>query len=620
MERLFLECSIRAALLVAGAALVLQIFRVRNAAARHSVWTGVVVIMLFLPAWMEWGFKVPLRILPPVAQAPASDAAIDIAVLPTTLGHEPMPTWQLILVSVYLLGLVLLIFRLVTGAVRARRLLRSAVLQEGVRTSHLCFSPVTVGLFRPAVILPEGWQRWPQAQIAAVLTHEKEHARRRDSLVQCLALLNRALFWFHPVSWWLERNLAALAEEVSDSVVLANGHRPRDYAQYLLNISRSLAHSGRRLNIAGMTMPGSFVPRRIRQIMEGSPVPQVSRSRMALVFSMFVITSTLFATGALDRRNQNLYAQSRRGASGSNPAKTVFVLSDLKIDGEVHDRDGVRKRVLSLFKGREYGDAKQLADQVMEIGVRADFQQRGYFRVFVHDPAWQSLGATGGKERTLVVAPVTEGDQFRLGTLNIAGAAPDRPLTISAEKLRGQFRINSGDLFNVTELRAGIQRVEQMYRTAGYPDANVEPDAEVDDASRRVNFTLRITEKTSQQASAAAPAESSQFQVLTPHEGVDLTDFSKDMVQTIKRNWYAQMPRDARAGQSGQVVVRFSVQKNGKLGNPAPKIEVSSGQRALDQAAVAAIRASTPFDQLPDTFKGKDIELRLTFRYNVPTV
>jgi TonB family protein len=620
MERLFLECSIRAALLVAGAALVLQIFRVRNAAARHSIWAGAVVMMLLLPAWSEWGARIPLRILPPLAQTTAIDATVAIGVLPGALRHESLPTWQLLLIALYMLGLSLLIFRLVIGAVRARWLLRSAVLQEGVRTSHLCFSPVTVGLFRPAVILPEGWQYWPQAQIAAVLTHENAHARRRDSLVQCLALLNRAFFWFHPVSWWLEGHLAALAEEVCDSAVLAHGHRPQDYAEYLLNMSRSVALSGRRVNIAGMTMPGSFVPRRIRQIMEGRPVPQVSRSRMALIFSMFVITSTLFATGVLDRRQQNLYAQSGRGASGSTQIKTAFVLSDLKIDGEVHDRDGVRKRVLSVFKGREYSDAKELADQVMEIGVRADFQQRGYFRVFVHDPAWQSLGATGGKERTLVVAPVTEGDQFRLGTLNIAGAAPDRPLTISAEKLRGQFRINSGDLFNVTELRAGIQRVEQMYRTAGYPDANVEPETVVDDVSRHVNFTLHINEKSSQQASAAAPAESSQFEVLTPHEGVDLTNFSKDMLQTIKRNWYAQMPRDAQAGQSGQVVVRFSIQKDGKLGNPAPKIEVSSGQPTLDQAAVAAIRASTPFDQLPDTFKGKDIELRLTFRYNVPTV
>lgn len=76
------------------------------------------------------------------------------------------------------------------------------------------------------VILPEHWRQWPQAQLDAVLTHEHEHARRRDPLVQWLALLNRALFWFHPVAWWLERHLSALAEEACDNVVLERGTSP----------------------------------------------------------------------------------------------------------------------------------------------------------------------------------------------------------------------------------------------------------------------------------------------------------------------------------------------------------------------------------------------------------
>jgi TonB family protein len=271
-----------------------------------------------------------------------------------------------------------------------------------------------------------------------------------------------------------------------------------------------------------------------------------------------------------------------------------------------------------LFKGREYSDVEKLAADVIEIGIRADFQRRGYFRVLAHDPTWQSLGVIGGKEHTLVVSSITEGDQFRLGTFNIGDADPDRTLTISVPTLRKQFHLNSGDLFNVSEMRAGIERMRQMYTTAGHSDVTVTPDAEVDDASHRVNFTLRITEGSLEKASDAS-AQAQPFQVLTPHEGVDLTKFSTDMMQTIKRNWYVEMPKDAKAGQTGRVVVRFTVQKDGKLGGPAPKIEISSGKKALDEAVVAAIRASTPFDHLPDTFKGKDIELRLTFSYNLPT-
>jgi periplasmic protein TonB len=44
----------------------------------------------------------------------------------------------------------------------------------------------------------------------------------------------------------------------------------------------------------------------------------------------------------------------------------------------------------------------------------------------------------------------------------------------------------------------------------------------------------------------------------------------------------------------------------------APKVEVSSGNKALDEAAVSAIRASAPFEHLPEAFKGPNIDLRLT--------
>ena len=71
------------------------------------------------------------------------------------------------------------------------RLLQRAALRDGRYISAACAAPVTVGWLHPTVILPEGWRQWSQAQLGAVLTHECEHARRRDPLVQWLALLNR---------------------------------------------------------------------------------------------------------------------------------------------------------------------------------------------------------------------------------------------------------------------------------------------------------------------------------------------------------------------------------------------------------------------------------------------
>ena len=125
-------------------------------------------------------------------------------------------------------------------------------------------------------------------------------------------------------------------------------------------------------------------------------------------------------------------------------------------------------------------------------------------------------------------------------------------------------------------------------------------------------------------AQQAIPAQSTNteetnkgVQILTPHEGVDFTPYGNHLVESIKRNWYAQMPQEAKAGLKGRVIVRFKIQKNGKLAR-VPMVESSSGSKGLDNAAVSAIRTSAPFEHLPEPFKGPNIELRFNFLYNLP--
>jgi TonB family protein len=133
------------------------------------------------------------------------------------------------------------------------------------------------------------------------LTHEGEHARRRDPLAQWLALLNRAIFWFHPLAWWLEFQLSALAEEACDAAVLARGHDPFEYSEYLLQIARAMQQTGARVNVMGMAMPGACLPRRIRRILEGAPAPRISRARLVCLAVACAAVSTVFTAGAMDR-------------------------------------------------------------------------------------------------------------------------------------------------------------------------------------------------------------------------------------------------------------------------------------------------------------------------------
>jgi GWxTD domain-containing protein len=311
MEQLLLEFSVRATLIAVGTAAVLLAFRIRTAANRHAAWTSVVLFMLLLPVWTAWGPKAPVRVLPPLAPmhgtSPLHVSTAQAVAANAQQNRPAKSVWEKgrgLLAGIYVVGLVTLLGRLFIGTVPANRLAGRATHDGNMLTNASCTAPITVGWFRPQVILPEYWRKWPQAQLNAVLIHENEHARRRDPLVQWLALLNRAIFWFHPLAWWLERRLSVLAEEACDAAVLSAGHDARDYSEYLLDIARSVMQAGGRLHALGSAMPGNFLPKRLRQILETTVAPGISRRRAVCLTAACLLTSVVFAAGTLDHARQ----------------------------------------------------------------------------------------------------------------------------------------------------------------------------------------------------------------------------------------------------------------------------------------------------------------------------
>ena len=381
MERLLLECAVRALLIALGTGAVLRAIRIRTPAACHKAWAGVMLLMLLLPVWTVWGPKASVAVLPTLGQSAGIESIAPIQV-PLVGGFEPTPVppemlarsqrargwdWGALLLGIYLSGVVALLVRLVVGMVRAQVLIRDARVC-GVRlASTSCVAPITVGLFRPKMILPEGWSEWPAAQLDAVLIHENEHARRRDPLIQWLALINRALFWFHPLSWWLEQRLSALAEDACDDAVLAKGHKPHDYSGYLISLARATMSEGRLPHVAGATIHGRSVPERIhRMLRETVRFPISPLQRMSAVLAC-AASSILFVTAALEpaqaHRAEDLLQGVRQaqyqGFSSSEPLSTFWPDVDEWHLGEV-------KYIIT-------GEELEAYAQLLTVGERDEF-------------------------------------------------------------------------------------------------------------------------------------------------------------------------------------------------------------------------------------------------------
>lgn len=326
---LILSSALKGSLLLLaalGAALL-----VKRAAARHQLLSLAMVGLLLLPLASLLLPRWELALLPtgtaelePIfgtaAQATAGPATANQAaampqraatVAPSAAAAARAP--QGLLVALFLGGLLLSLGRLGVAWREGRRLLRraerldapewraltrAACAQLGLERGHavqLYLSdagrvPLTLGALRPVVLLPAEVHTWPVQRRRLVLLHELAHIQRRDCLLQTLAQLACAVYWFHPLTWLTERMMRRERELAADALVLAAGERPSAYAQELLDTARTVrAALGGEL-VAGVAMAGrSRLEGRLLRILDPKADHRAPGPRFTLLASLLAL-------------------------------------------------------------------------------------------------------------------------------------------------------------------------------------------------------------------------------------------------------------------------------------------------------------------------------------------
>ena len=294
------DASLSAVVLAASVAMLILFLR-RNSSAQHALWTvvmmGMLVLLVLRPVIPAARLHLPQPVnLETVTTGPDSPVLSDSANarasadLPRTGSRALRLGWPEYAVLGYLSVTMLLALRLLLGLFLSGRLLRSSrsigaelwehfdsVMAAGgevqLEDSSRLRVPVTTGAWRMRVILPVDWRAWPGEKLQAVLAHELAHARRRDPLIALLAAINKCVFWFHPLAWWLERRLAVLAEHAADDAAIAVSPDPQSYARVVLEVASSLQQQSRRLiwddvAVNRTALTGPLIALRIRRIMD----------------------------------------------------------------------------------------------------------------------------------------------------------------------------------------------------------------------------------------------------------------------------------------------------------------------------------------------------------------
>ncbi|MBC8135476.1 MAG: hypothetical protein H8F28_06270 [Fibrella sp.] len=211
--------------------------------------------------------------------------------------------WCLPIVALYLLGLLTMIWRNITGARSIRRLVSGADICENastladvraaaeklglrqsptLRVSLDTSAPFVIGLIRPTIVLPAAFLAEQSATRQMALAHEIAHIRRGDLLWEIVSFLLRAVFWFLPPAHYVASEITAAREEACDLLAMnACGSSPSLYGSLLIRVAERASSP---LPVMAMAAPASRgfkqIKRRLRTLARegsGAPVPLLWR-------------------------------------------------------------------------------------------------------------------------------------------------------------------------------------------------------------------------------------------------------------------------------------------------------------------------------------------------------
>jgi len=226
----------------ACAALLVKIVPGRNARTRFAVWFSALIAIAAAPVvtgiWSSRVASSNIPLLRPAITIPDSWALYLLA------GWIALSGW-------FLSGIIRALWRIrmlkksciPVDAERLDPLLQRTLHSASTRRVSLCISaivrvPAAIGLTNAAIVLPQ-WtlEELTPNELNQILIHEIAHLRRRDDWTNLMQQFVKALFFFHPAVWWIEKEAALEREMACDDEVLEQTANPRAYAECLAHLA-----------------------------------------------------------------------------------------------------------------------------------------------------------------------------------------------------------------------------------------------------------------------------------------------------------------------------------------------------------------------------------------------
>jgi TonB family protein len=198
---------------------------------------------------------------------------------------------------IWAIGAIGVLARFVLGVAYLAWKTRRAKGEGGIRVADVT-SPLVWGWFRPTILMPDTAICWDRERWSLAIEHERAHVKRGDIWTSTLAVLAEALYWFHPLMWWLTARMREEQELACDEQVLAQGPDRVTYAELLM---ATAGEPGARQ--LGCRMTGGVMKRRVEHVLQFERLDNGSHRRLwfaAAAYALCLAVGAVLAPAATD--------------------------------------------------------------------------------------------------------------------------------------------------------------------------------------------------------------------------------------------------------------------------------------------------------------------------------
>jgi beta-lactamase regulating signal transducer with metallopeptidase domain len=470
--------------------------------------------LLWLTASLK--FLVPFSLIVDagkILNAPAHPAAtpwpamLDDFIAPTHTVRTPGPGghFDTILWLAWACGVAVVLLWWTLQGLKLRAALKasSAVQIEApikVRSSPALFEPGLLGFFRPVLMLPNGIvDHLTPKQLDLVLAHELSHWRRRDNLTAAIHMVVEALFWFHPLVWWIGRQLVVERERACDEHVLAAGGDPWAYADSIVAVCRFYMKSPIAC-AAGVS--GANLKDRVERIVRNPIADRLSRVKISALATL--ASATLLTPLAVGLLTSKAVAQPDGLFSTPTADMTEAALprSGERQNSEVRQFNITGNHVFSEDRLRDEMAAEETLPAPMpnpKISYEQDrlihYQQK--LRIFYMTQGYVEFHVTASAvERTpdkkdlIITYVVEEGPRYKFGDVTIDSTIRD----FDAKKLAENLVLKKGDWYNAKLVEDAVGSLSETAGRLSQAAVDVRPQFQRDKSTltMRVNFHISL--------------------------------------------------------------------------------------------------------------------------------